>query len=347
MWLFGKPKKYLGIDFGTGGLKIVELGLVKGKPRLLNYACVDQSIDVIKGDTDELKQKTAEWLKHMVNKAKISTKQVVAGLPGYAIFSSIINLPPLPEKEREEAVRWEAKKIVPLPLEEVVLDWKVLPSISSETSSLRVLLTAAPRNLVKKYQDIIKLSGLEFISLETDAFALVRSLLGGDETTTLLVDIGSTVTHLYVVEKGVPVVNRNIDVGGMTITKAVAQVMNIDIRRAEQFKRDIGLMAGGEISTGAPRAISSTFAPVVQEIKYVIEQYQQQTPGNRLEKVVLTGGSAFLSSLPEFLAKELQLKVYLGDPWAHVAFPLELEPLLTELGPRFAVAVGLALRELK
>ena len=345
MWLFSKPKRYLGIDFGTGGIKIVEFGLLKGKPQLLNYAYVEQSIDVIKNDSEEVKQKIAAWVKHMVAKAKIQSKKVVAGLPGYAIFSSIVTLPKLSDKELAEAVRWEAKKIVPLPLEEVVLDWKVLPVQDPKASNVRVLLTAAPLNLVKKYQDIIHLSGLEFSSLETDAFALVRALLGGDQTTTLLVDVGATVTHMYVAERGVPVVSRSVDIGGATLTKSVAQVMNIDQRRAEQFKRDIGLVAGVE-TTGAPRAISNTFAPVVQEMRYVVDQYQQQTPGERIDKVVLTGGSALLTSLPEFLAKELQLRVYLGDPWAHVAFPLELEPVLTELGPRFSVAVGLALREL-
>jgi len=345
MWLFSKPKRYLGIDFGTGGIKIVEFGLLKGKPQLLNYAYVEQSIDVIKNDSEEVKQKIAAWVKHMVAKAKIQSKKVVAGLPGYAIFSSIVTLPKLSDKELAEAVRWEAKKIVPLPLEEVVLDWKVLPVQDPKASNVRVLLTAAPLNLVKKYQDIIPLRGLEFSSLETDAFALVRALLGGDQTTTLLVDVGATVTHMYVAERGVPVVSRSVDIGGATLTKSVAQVMNIDQRRAEQFKRDIGLVAGVE-TTGAPRAISNTFAPVVQEMRYVVDQYQQQTPGERIDKVVLTGGSALLTSLPEFLAKELQLRVYLGDPWAHVAFPLELEPVLTELGPRFSVAVGLALREL-
>ncbi len=342
---FSKPKTYLGIDFGTGGIKVTEFGLLKGKPQLLNYAYVEQPLDVIKNDSDELKQKIATWLTHMVGKAKMNSKKVVAGLPGYAIFSSIITLPKLVPQEQAEAVRWEAKKIVPLPLEEVVLDWKVLPSSDPAATNTRVLLTAAPLNLVKKYQDIIRLAGLEFVSLETDAFALIRSLLGGDKTTTLLVDVGSTVTHMYVSERGIPVVSRSVDIGGLTLTKAVSQVMNIDLRRAEQFKRDIGLVSGTE-ATGAPRAISTTFAPVLQEMKYVMEQYQQQTPTDRIEKVVLTGGSALLTSLPEFLAKELQLRVYLGDPWAHVVFPLELEPVLSELGSRFAVAVGLALREL-
>ena len=343
---FSKPKRYLGIDFGTGGIKAVEFGLLKGKPQLLNYAYAEQPIDVIKNDSEEVKQNLANWIKRMVLKAKLQSKKVVAGLPGYAIFSSIVTLPQLSPKELAQAVRWEAKKIVPLPLEEVVLDWKVLPAAgAAPAASVRVLLTAAPLNLVKKYQDIIKLSGLEFSSLETDAFALVRALLGNDQTTTLLVDVGATVTHMYIAERGIPVVSRSVDIGGLTLTKAVAQVMNIDERRAEQFKRDIGLVGGVE-TTGAPRAISNTFAPVIQEMKYVLEQYQQQAPGERIDKVVLTGGSSLLTSLPEFLARELQLRVYLGDPWAHVVFPLELEPVLMELGPRFAVAVGLALREL-
>jgi len=293
----------------------------------------------------------------------------------------------MPKKELVAAVQWEAKKFVPMPIEEMILDWKILedgklstkfaanntvapngeqsPVIPSSSAPeqqaldqkqstihekgkkfLKILLTAAPKDLVSRYLEIFKLAKLNLVSLETESFALERALIGNDPSPIMLVDIGAVATTISVVVDSVPLINRSIDIGGNTITKAIANSLNIDTDRAEQFKRDFGLtqQAGGA-SDQIPKRIEFMVSSIISEVKYVLNLYQSQGEGN-IEKIVLAGGSAWLPNITQYLTQVLNKKVFIGDPWARVMYPLEMKPVLQSIGPRLAVATGLAMREI-
>lgn len=293
----------------------------------------------------------------------------------------------MPKKDLSSAIKWEVKKFIPVPIDEMILDWKILnkvdkPSdkfkknglfskdksekgledekkendkedkgtvedklISSKVkdNNYRILLTAAPKNLVARYIDIFKRAKFNLLSLETEAFALSRSLIGNDTSTVMIVDIGATTADICIIEQGVPILNRGIDTGGEFITKTIMNSLNVNQERAEQFKRDFGLAGGG--FKNVPDVIQKSLNSIINEIKYVFEIYQKQ--GNsQIEKIVLTGGSAFLPSLPEYLSELLNMQVIIGDPWDRVIYPLDLKPVLEEVGPRMAASVGLAMRDI-
>ncbi|MDP3771545.1 MAG: pilus assembly protein PilM, partial [bacterium] len=94
--------------------------------------------------------------------------------------------------------------------------------------------------------------------------------------------------------------------------------------------------------------LTRTLTPVVQEVRYGMNLYlsQEEHRGRVVEKVILAGGAALLPSLTDFLARELNLRVFVGDPWARVIYPVDLRPAIDAIGPRFAVSVGLAMREI-
>ena len=116
MELFNKKSEsYLGVDLGNSGVKIVELKNEKGKPKLLTYAHVDFPVDKKNNLDDE--DYISSVLKKMIAKAKVSTNKAVISLPNFSAFSSVISLPKMGKKELEQAVFWEAKKFIPLPLE--------------------------------------------------------------------------------------------------------------------------------------------------------------------------------------------------------------------------------------
>lgn len=360
MSLFSSTKSYLGIDLGTSSIKVVELESEKGRPKLVTYGFSEQSTDIVKSDAQDVQRKIIAALKTITRKANTTTTKAIAALPSFAVFSSIISLPSMSKKDLVAAVRWEAKKFVPMPLEEMILDWKILNTEDKEkkgeeekksnlpekkAKNYQILLTAAPKNLVKRYVDIFKQVGLQLVSLETEAFALERSLIGNDKTAIMVVDIGAIACDISVIVEGIPILNRSIDIGGNTITKAIANSLNVDLERAEQFKRDSGISAGGTAQGQIPRTIEFIISSVVNEIKYVLNLYQNQREKN-IEKVILAGGSSFLPNLPNYLERILNLKVFIGDPWARVIYPVDLKPVLEELGPRFAVAIGLAMREI-
>lgn len=364
MALFAKKVSYLGIDLGASSLKVVELKNEGGRPKLVTYGFAEQRTDVVRSDSAELQQRIVAALKSILRQSRVGSNRVVAAMPSFAVFTSIISLPEMSKKDLFSAVRWEAKKFVPMPLEEMVLDWRLLqkqpPADSGHTAasrepgtggrpagpkSMKVLLTAAPKNLVRRYIEIFRACDLQIVSLETEAFALQRSLIGAERVPTMIVDIGAVATDVSVIVDGIPLINRSIDVGGDTITKAVANSLSVDLERAEQFKRDFGIASTRGGVAEIPKAIDFVISSIVNEIRYVINLFRAQEE-RPIEKLILAGGSAYLPQLPEYLAKLLSMKVVIGDAWARVIYPRELKVALDEIGPRFAVAVGLAMREI-
>ena len=193
--------------------------------------------------------------------------------------------------------------------------------------------------------EIFKAAGLELSILETETFALLRSVIGNDQSPVMLVDFSARVTDLSIVVAGTPLMTRSMDIGGELITKTIASTLNIDVDRAEQFKQDIGVMASARDGSQIHKTIEFAVTSLINEIRHMLNVYQSQQ-GQPIEKIVLAGGSAFLPHLPQYMSEQLSLKVVIGDPWARVVYPVELKPVLEELGPRFAIATGLAMREI-
>lgn len=404
MELFSSPTSYLGVDIGTSSIKMVELENHKGQARLKTYGYANVAVNILRSSIDTNNEIIAKHINSIATKSNVQTKQVVAALPTFSVFNFIITLPPMSKKDLASAIKWEAKKFIPVPIEEMILDWKILnkkkvkgsktkidevikktevdvPEVEEEmgemlkigeeskikrkdktkdfvaktieastseyknsNSNYRILLTAAPKNLVARYIDIFKRAKLNLLSLETEAFALSRSLIGNDLSTIMVVDIGATAADICIIEEGVPILNRGIDTGGDTITKAITNSLNVNHDRAEQFKRDFGL----SVTTGyknVPEVIQKSLNSIINEIKYVFELYQKQDE-IKIDKVILTGGSAFLPNLPQYLSELLGLPVIIGDPWDRIIYPLDLKPVLEEIGPRMATSVGLAMRDI-
>lgn len=372
MSLFGSNERFLGIDIGNSAIKVVELENVKGRPKLVTYGYIEQQNTILTSDTKEAKEAIVEGLHKVREAAHTSSTNVVAALPSYTVFTSIIHLPQMGKKELAAAVQWEAKKFVPMPIEEMILDWKILDdeSVNSDFSAnvgdmqkapgeggpatiqsqdkkfLKILLTAAPKDLVSRYLEIFQMAKLNLVSLETESFALERALIGNDTSPIMLIDVGAVATTISIVVDAVPLINRSIDIGGHTITKSIATSLKIDMSRAEQFKRDFGLAQGSDASAGqVPKRIEFLVNSIVDEIKYVLNLYQNQGNGS-VQKVVLAGGSAWLPNMTQYLSSVLGIKVFIGDPWARIMYPVDLQPVLQQVGPRMAVAAGLAIREI-
>lgn len=406
MKLFSSATSYLGIDIGTSSIKMVELENYKGQARLKTYGYAEVSTNVLRGNIEKNNQLVADYINNIARKSQSQTRQVVAALPTFSVFNFIINLPPMPKKDLTSAIKWEAKKFIPVPIEEMILDWKILNKkkidnskdkkggdsnpqddglLSSDKSNnepvegtdlmknieeqtkddkkdeqkkidvveykskksdknYRILLTAAPKNLVARYIDIFKRAKFNLLSLETEAFALSRSLIGNDLSTVMIVDIGATTADICIIEQGVPILNRGIDTGGEFITKTIMNSLNVNEERAEQFKRDFGLSDVGGYKN-VPDVIQKSLNSIINEIKYVFEIYQRQG-ASKIDKIVLTGGSAFLPNLPNYLSELLDLPVVIGDPWDRIIYPLDLKPVLQEIAPRMAAAIGLAMRDI-
>jgi type IV pilus assembly protein PilM len=159
----------------------------------------------------------------------------------------------------------------------------------------------------------------------------------------MMVEVGANTTDISVVTKSVPFLTRSLDFGGLNVTKVLAKNLNIGLERAEQFKYDLGVSLENEAESEVPQSIIEAVSPILNEIKYMISLYESKHD-SKIEKIVLSGGASLLNNFDKYLTKVLNLNVIIGDPWARISYPVDLKPVLKEIGPRFAAAIGLAMR---
>ncbi|MCK9578921.1 MAG: type IV pilus assembly protein PilM [Methanoregula sp.] len=361
--IFSQTQSCLGVDIGKTSIKIAEIKRIKGQPTLVNYGYSEEAVDFSSNKNLQIDiGKSARLIKEICARAGIKNNNAVAALPSFSVFSSLLNLPATNTKNLADAVMWEAKKVMPLDLEEMILDWKALEENGTETvekdgtiktgddktgnpavnGNVKILLTGAPKTLVKKYVAIFKEAKMNLLSLETEIFSLTRSLIGADKSVVALIDLGAVNTDIAIIANGLPMFGRSLDSGGIMLTKAVSDGLKVDFKRAEQFKLDLGSSSSG--AGVLPEAIINAISPIVNEIKYSLNLFQQEN-NKQIEKLILSGGGANLPGIDNYLSGALNKKVIIGDPWARLSYPLDLKPALDEMGAKMAIAVGLALRE--
>ena len=357
MGLFSDQKNFFGLDISGTSVKVVELKHGPSKPQLVAYGGMTLPAGSMQSDSSVDMQNVANAVKQTVKKAKISTNQVVAALPGSGVFTSIITMPAMPKNELAEAVRWQAKQYVPSPLDEVILDWHVIGEIENRKKpgevaaaeapekNIEVMLIAAPTALVKKYVTIISDAGLKPLALEVEPLALTRAVIGVRDEPVVMLDVGQAGSEISIVEDGIIRLNRNTTAGGGALTRAISQSLGIDANRAEQFKRDFGLRED-KLEGQIPKAVQPVLDTMVTEIRRSLEFYRDQphSPGE-VNQMVVCGGTARMPELLPYFSKALGLEVKVGDPWANVNYSAGLKDQLHELAPSFSVTVGLAMRE--
>jgi len=364
MSLFGKKneeKRYLGVDMSADSIKIVELKNTNGKPELVTYGYVQTKPDMVKGAFIDNTNATALLLREVYEKSGCQATEVLAALPVSTTFTSILKIQKISKKDLKNIPKIksilakEIEKILPAPLAEMQFDYTLIneddyKALKDEDEALDVkfLITAASNVIVKKYSDIFKQTGFKLLNLDIEPFALVRSLVGNDRSLLMVVDMGEHTTSLSLINNGIPVFNRSVDIGGAMITKKLAEVMNIPGAEAEQYKLDLPILMQQQNLTELPKPIEIIIAPIVQEIKYLIATYYEQVSKEKeLDRIILTGGSSGIAHLDDYFVKALNLRTYMGDPWARVIYPMDLQNVLREIGPRFAAAVGLAMTYIK
>ncbi len=341
--LIYKKRDCIGIDIGTNSVKVVQLKKKKKFVKLIGYVTKklpsNLMIEGIISDPEELAKIIREMISQ-ISKGGSKPEKVLASIPDSRIFTRVLELPPMEEKEMKEAILWEADQAVPMALTDLVVDWKVLgPSLAKDGSN-DVLLMAAPLGIVNTYVQLFNILDLQPEAIESSLCSIVRSLVSNKEQdeVVIIADIGGTATNLGVYDTALRF-SDTVDVGGQKITEAIAEDMKISEEKAEKLKVDEGLK-----NSNVKEILRPLLGNLQSGIKKVIKYYQEKSNGTRkVEKVILCGGSSNLSGLTEFLASELGIEVKVGNPWVNInTYPLKCVPR-NEV-PSFANAIGLSLR---
>jgi type IV pilus assembly protein PilM len=334
----------LGIDFGSSAIKFVQLREVKGVPTLETYGELQlgpyEGVDVGRS-THVPPQKMIEALTNILEEAGATAEDATFALAYSASFVVTIPVPTLDPEKIGPMIPIEAKKYIPTLLTQVNLEWFPL-SIHEETMSTIVLISAVYNDVRMQCESVVKGCNLNSIASEIEVFSSIRAVLSPKDDNVVILDCGASSTRMYIVKKGVIGRTHSVFLGGVELTKVLAETLSVEFSVAESLKRDVGISAKSDDSRIQKKLIT-TLEPNIRELHMVMKQFEKDE-GVTIDKVVLNGGGAQLKGLATYVQDMFSCPVVIAEPFSKVAYPAFLEDTLKEAGPSFAVALGSALQ---
>ena len=341
-----KATKVVGIDFGSSSVKVVELQLHDDVITLSTYGELQLGpyAETSMGAVAKLTlQKRVEALVDVFRESSISAKDAVFALPLSDSFVTIISLPAQAEEDIAPRVNVEARKYIPVPIADVTLEWSEIPQNAIQAELTREVLLAAIQN--QSLADVKEL--LEAISLnskpaEIELFSTLRaSTKESDTTSVAIIDLGASVSKLYIAEGGFLRRLHRVQFGGAFATNTIAAQLKISFEEAENLKRNY--TPNNPHAAVIKKGVENAFERSFLEFKRVITQYEVRTCTS-IGRIALTGGSAAFIGAQQYATYALDRQVEMVNPFTKIAFPAFLEDTLTSIAPSFSVALGAALR---
>ena len=332
----------VGVDFGTHSVKAVELANADSdNPRLVNLGAQITPKGAINSEDKADQKALADVLKKLYDSSSIKNKNIVMALPEFSVFTRFLEFPGVKMNELKDAVYFEAKQYIPMPLSEVQLSFMPI-GFNEERNAPRVLVVAAPRKIVDVYINIAQLAGLDLLAIETEALAMGRAMYKATKKGNLvMLDFGANSTDMCIMSDSYIVFSQSIAIGSDSLTQAIVNKFNFDVQRAEQFKRSYGL-----IPTVLEGKIYEVLSPIMEsiliEVRRGIEFYKTRTLSPAPTEYILSGDGALLPGLKEYLAKDGGVTVSLANPWACISVDSKFADIVAKSSASYSVAIGLA-----
>ncbi len=340
-------KKGFGLDIGATSLKLVWLD--KQRAGFLLKAALISPIPS-KGMLSESpldEEEMAQALRKAADTAGVNTKKVNIALPENQVYTKVLEMPVLSDREVASAIYWEAEQYIPVPLTNIKLVWNVLkrPEKPGPEEKMQVLMVGAPSMLINKYQKIISMAGLEINSMETEILATLRALvLDENFPTSLVVNIGAISTSFAIVRKGIMVFTYSMSVGGAAINRAIATDFNLSPQQAEEYKRVYGVSGknlGGQIGKSTEPILNAILTEIKKSIAYYGQKYKDD---NAIRQIILSGGTAKLPGIEIFFASNSGIETAIANPWK-ILSSQQIPREILQNSSDYPIAVGLAIKD--
>ncbi len=341
-WLFGeKSNTQIGVDLGSSSIKIVELGQKDERTYLINYALAQVKTGAVFSVIDLPDEEVVKILKALIDEAKISGRRASVSLPVEKTFSTVIALPAMPANELAAAVSFEAQKYVPVPLEEVVLDWTVISGRPSDRPGAEIEPVFDNRSQGDKNATSAGSSAKRLDNLGNGP----DNLGTGTIQILLLAVPKETINRVtnIVSQAGLKVVALEQEAFSLARSligndKNTFMVIDLGRRGTDIIVLDQGFIKLSHNLESINKEI------ILMEIDRVVNIFQMRY-NKKIGQCLLAGGRANEKELIDFLSAKLKIPVKVGDPFARVGYDQKVAGFLKELAPQLAVAAGLAMRD--
>ncbi|MCC6323920.1 type IV pilus assembly protein PilM [Candidatus Nomurabacteria bacterium] len=357
----------LGIDIGSSSVKIVQLKKHGGKAVLETYGALslgpyaNADIGALTNlPTDVL----AKALIDVLKESNTTTTNGALAIPSIASLIFIITLPGnIKESDLANIIPVEARKYVPVPIAEVTLDWWMLPnealiqdeSVGSNQTTpqtaqnlpnninTEVLVVAIHNDTLAKYRELLTASNINSHFFEMEIFSAIRSSFNYELAPVVFIDFGASKTKVTIIEYGIVKSFHIINRGSYDITKNISTSLSIPFKEAEDLKRSVGMSSNANQNVAQIVQISIDY--ILAESYAIVLAYQKKY-NKAISKVIMMGGGSQTLGLKDKVSEVFFVEVMYADPFTKTEAPAFLEPILKQSGPEFAVAIGLALRQL-
>lgn len=340
----------IGLDIGKHRFRAVELSREKKFFVLHNFGSYDGPDLNLNFGVQEQIDTYAEEIKKFMREHSFSTSKAVVALPEQDVFTRVINIPTMSEKELKGFIELGAEEYIPLPLEEVTFDVQMIGQVDKDDDSkgMSVLLVASKNEILAKYVTFMRKAGLVPSGIEPETLSIERVL--GDTaarpSASIIVNVGLLSTQIIITYKGFVRFTRSISIGGEDLTKGVQKSLELDYVQAEEYKKAYGLDES-QVDAKVFNAIKPVFDKIINEINRSKTYYTTHNPDVIINRVILSGGTALMPGLLLYIANKLDVEAELANPWRNIKIAEKIQKSREELmatGPLYSTSVGLALK---
>ena len=339
---------FFALDIGTNAVRVVQLAPAGPDGWSLvhfGYAPLDEKTS--SSSSPESQRKLGEIIMTAVGQSGIKTKNVVVGLPSNKTFTTVIEVPIMPDNELRNTIKYQVDQYIPMAVNEAKVDWASLGTSLHDPKMQEVLIASTANAYAEERLEFVESLGLNVIGAEPDPLAMIRSLLpAGIPDARLIIDVGEQSTDLAITFGDAPRLVRTIPTGVRSLVKAAVQNLNVQEDQARQFILKFGL-APDRLEGQVYRAIESTLDGFATELTKSIKFFQTRYPSTPVGGIMLSGYGAIVPGFPEYVSSKVGVPSAIANPWQKVRVSQADQQQLAPVASQFATAIGLAQRKNK
>ncbi len=340
-----------GLDISDLTAKFVRLELAARRMAIGYFGEVDLPAGLIVDGEIKDEKALSGVLSGELKRAGVYHRAVVASLPEEKSFVRVLELPQMKPEDVPKAVRWEVEGVVPLPAEETVYDFEIIPGPPLSGDHLDLLVTAFPRQVIESYERVLAEAGLLPVALELESQAITRALLSTppEHPPVILIDLGAVRTSFIIFAGGSMLFTKSVPAGGRDFEQAIQSGLGVDRGEARRLKIKLGLSkryAEGRLYQALIPLLQTLSKDLTEALWFYRDHPRRSHRAlGEIQEVILAGGDSNLIGLEKYLALEAKVPVRLGDPFANLPFAAgAIPPIPRNESLKYTTAIGLALR---
>jgi type IV pilus assembly protein PilM len=335
---------FFALDIGTNAVRVVQLSGTNGNWALQHYGYAPVDSRTTSSNSAEAQRRLGEIIMTAVGQSGIRTKDVVIGIPSQKTFTTVIDVPTMPENELKTTIKYQIDQYIPMAIDEAKIDWVLLGQSLHDPKQQEVLLASTANTYAEERLEFVEGLGLNVIAAEPDPIAMIRSLLpGGIQDARLIIDMGDLSTDIAITYGDAPRLVRTIPTGLQSLIKAAVQNLNVQEDQAKQFILKFGL-APDRLEGQVFRALEATLDNFTSELTKSIKFFQTRYPSVSVGGILLSGFTGTVPKFGDYVSTKTGIAATVANPWQNVRVSQSDQQQLGPISAEFATVIGLAQR---